>query len=850
MPFNVYFVYRGLMIGQKRAYSCIQRVAEVRSIRAALHALQTFLEQRHWEEAAKELQKLQKCRQESYECKDGLFSDQNSQKLSQPCTLDDHRGILEGFAAEAVPTASIPDAEAALASAEAALVYIFLREFEAAAAANDAPTMTHFFRMFPIIGRMNEGLDAYIRVITQRITLYTLQHTANDTASVTTATNGSVSSISATSVVDAGMASISLPSNTLNDSGISDGALSVSSSIFNTSLKSPSISEKNSTSVRTQGSILDSVLNKVHTSATNFNTTIASTSSLSGISTSSSIFGRFSHDSSNTASNDISVGISSGFSTLPGLLNTSASSRMTKLLEYVAKVMEMHVPVVIQSYGYTAACFILEQLHKACLQSCAILVEMFWKERQVARKLIYTQSYAFEFLIKSFSSSHSLQSSLYTNTPTITNTSNISRNSSVDKINVVTEEIDIKNIDLLLTEVSDMLHKWSLYDRFVARKFQVLHNESVKQMNSTVLFSSLLSPSLSSLNVEVYGRLESLYKNMELFFMRHSVEKAFQLNEQDTTSTPPISSFVDDIMYVLRKVINRALDTSQSALVQEILIGIKRIMEMDYIGIVQRQMLVCKGKLSNQTLSFKTSGSIKSPPRVENEENDFFSFIILLNNLDISQSYIKKIISDSTCEKSAPIKKLFPRENDTALVYQYIQSLVSLQDRFLDILNDGLNTLFLHFIKARLKRLLDDCFRKSLYVITSTYFDELEQEQPIQRQFVRGWDNLMVNFKNQLTDENMNRLVEISGQLVAKSLEGIISTLKVNELGAIRLDKDISAISSHIISYGSYHLHKLFIHVYAMIRVLCSDADAPITDTAALLSHSQIEALLKQIIRI
>ncbi|KAG4304681.1 hypothetical protein PORY_002074 [Pneumocystis oryctolagi] len=782
---------------------CIQRVAAVRSFRTALHVLQTTLEQRYWEDAALQLQQLRK--EWKTLCENPNEEEQHSFSMSE-----EGSGALHNFVALAVSTEAIPDAEAALTMAEESLVHVFLHGFEKAATEGDASLMTYFFRMFPIIGRANDGLNAYIRVVTQRISQYALQKRITDNSATSNATI------------------LSMPFNTLEKKNALNNEPSLSNgSSNNLIIGNPSTLtfSKFGTSVDASNIVTTSLdsLNTVDTSLHASNDLFHGFHDISSVETSTSTF----NDLSNTSI---------------CFLNASVSYCMTKLLEYVTKIMETHLPIVMQFYGHEAVLLVLKQLHDACVQRSKTLVDIFWKERQIEKKLVYIESYSFDFLIKSFSSPSFQFPFNTTNVASVIDINNVSGDTSIGLSSSATEKIHIKDIDLVLMEILDMLHKWSLYNRYITHKYweqkrsdnvEVLHDALV-QMDSAVTFSLSLSSLLSTSNVIVYERLVSFYKCAELFFMRHSVEKAFQLNEQDITSTPPMSSFVDDVI----KIVYRVLGTGVSALVQEIIIGVKRIMEMDYIGIIQRQIVGYQEKLNNQIILFKESNSIKSPPKIENKESDYLSFIILLNNLDTSQSYIEKIVLKSTDEENKTIKKVFPSENDAELVLRCIQSLMSLRDRFHNILNPRM-----------LKKLLTDCFQNSLYIITSAYFNELEQEQLVQRRFIHGWDNLMANFKSQLTDQNMNSLVKMSGQLVAEKLEKIISTLKVNELGAIRLDKDVSAISSHIISYGSYQLHKLFINVHAMLRVLCSDSDAPIPEVSPELSREEIDALLKHIVR-
>ncbi|KAK3710968.1 Golgi transport complex subunit 4 [Vermiconidia calcicola] len=73
--------------------------------------------------------------------------------------------VIEGaFAEEVVPTAEVPDSpRVTLEVASEGLCGLFLREFEKAAREGDGGRVTRFFKLFPLIGRKEVGLDAYGR---------------------------------------------------------------------------------------------------------------------------------------------------------------------------------------------------------------------------------------------------------------------------------------------------------------------------------------------------------------------------------------------------------------------------------------------------------------------------------------------------------------------------------------------------------------------------------------------------------------------------------------------------------------------------------------------------------------
>lgn len=78
--------------------------------------------------------------------------------------------VDSGFAGQVVPTSEVPDApRVTLDGAAESLCGLFLREFERAVQEGDGGGVTRYFKMFPLIGRGGEGLEAYGRYVCQGV---------------------------------------------------------------------------------------------------------------------------------------------------------------------------------------------------------------------------------------------------------------------------------------------------------------------------------------------------------------------------------------------------------------------------------------------------------------------------------------------------------------------------------------------------------------------------------------------------------------------------------------------------------------------------------------------------------
>ncbi|KAI5292953.1 hypothetical protein KEM55_007394, partial [Ascosphaera atra] len=246
------------------------------------------------------------------------------------------------------------------------------------------------------------------------------------------------------------------------------------------------------------------------------------------------------------------------------------ATALTKLFDQIAHIIDGHGPLVERHYGPGSMSRVIERLQVEADVQGGIILETWSEERRVDRKLTDIKSYAFTFLVQSF-----LPSRAGTGTPRV--------NSPAPGQAIEDESVDMKEVDALLNEMAIMLLRWSLYTRFLADKCSSAEEENPQAPE--FLTKSALAQKLDD-------RIIGPYNAMTTFFLRRSVEKAFQLDEQPVglsldlqapvapnASGPPfISSVVDDIMYIVNKVLQQSVETGQSAVVTSVIFTLNRVL--------------------------------------------------------------------------------------------------------------------------------------------------------------------------------------------------------------------------------------------------------------------------------
>ncbi|KAF2457484.1 COG4 transport protein-domain-containing protein [Lineolata rhizophorae] len=632
--------------------------------------------------------------------------------------------IDSSFAEEIVPTAEVPDPpRATLDAAAESLCGLFIREFDKAAKDGDGARVTRFFKLFPLIGRTDVGLDAYGRYVCH---------------------------------------------------GVASRA--------RTNLNS------GATAQRKEGFFYANVL--------------------------------------------------------------------TKLFEHIAQIVDGHEPIVERHYGTGMMIKVIQRLQVEADVQGGIILDSWYDERSVDRKLTDIKSYAFSFLVQSFLPSQKGSSGAPRAGSPAKRDRAAGRTSEDDGINM-------KEIDGMLGESAIMLGRWSLYTRFLALKDVGPGSEDA---DGPLTMPQFLAS--SNLAKKVSKSLTEPFNAMTVFFFRRSVERAFQLDEppaelslnlnKSLGSNPPfITSAVDDVMYIVNQVLQRTLATSQRPVVSAVVPAMSQILGgTDFVGMFQRKMrdesypkAVIQGGL---------------PP-----EDKVIAFLVLLNNLDVATDYIKRIVSthlgteergSGSGSSTEHLTNLFPFGTDAAFVASALRNMeTAVLTTATELLADGVNVVFHQVMKVRMRPILADAFRDIDYSLTEAELSAMREElgtgsedsggggttttttaaanmlahpnlraDAVPARFERGWNALTRPLRRILTERNYDRVLAASLGALARALEKRVWALYgrgVSDVGAARLERDVAGLAAAAVAGGRYGLRDAFARVVQMTVVMNLEED-------------------------
>jgi hypothetical protein len=495
---------------------------------------------------------------------------------------------------------------------------------------------------------------------------------------------------------------------------------------------------------------------------------------------------------------------------------------LTKLFEHIAQIVDGHEPLVAQHYGPGMMAKVIERLQIEADVQGGIVLDTWHEERNIDRKLTDVKSYPFSFLVQSY-----LQAQQTSNgTPRSSSPAGAPTRTSED------EGVDMKEVDGLLGESALMLGRYALYSRFISDKCASSQPED--RIDHGLVMPRFLAD--SNLQSKISSHLVQPFNAMTIFFFRRSVEKAFQLDESppDLTlnpnkplgSSPPfVTSAVDDVMYIVNQVCQRTLATSQRAVVAEVVPGISSVLGTDFIGMTQR-------KMRDESYP-KPVRAGELPP-----ENKVISFTVLINNLDIANDYIKRIVEQQLGRQNqetgkSPLQDLFPFGHDAVFVETKLKGLESaFVSKSTELLNDGITVLFANVLKPRIRPILAEAFRDIDYAPPEDgneidEDDEGDDADLVKSRFDRGWGVVIRPLKRILTAANFDRLLTQALNYLATALEKRIKQYygRVNELGAVRLERDISGIVTAAVAGGKYGLRDAFTKCTQMTLIMNMEDD-------------------------
>ncbi|XP_060041164.1 conserved oligomeric Golgi complex subunit 4 isoform X2 [Erinaceus europaeus] len=396
---------------------------------------------------------------------------------------------------------------------------------------------------------------------------------------------------------------------------------------------------------------------------------------------------------------------------------------LTLLFEGIARIVETHQPIVETYYGPGRLYTLIKYLQVECDRQVEKVVDKFIKQRDYHQQFRHVQN-------------------------------NMMRNSA-------TEKIEPRELDPILTEVTLMNARSELYLRFLRKRisadFEVgdsMAAEEVRQEHQKCLDKLLNNCLLSCTMQELIG----FYITMEEYFMRETVNKAVALDTYEKGQLT--SSMVDDVFYIVKKCIGRALSSSSIDCLCAMINLATTELESDF-----RDVLCNKLRMGFPATTFQ----------------------------DIQRGVTSAVnIMHSSLQQGKFDTKGIESTDEAKLSF-----LVTLNN--VEVCSENISTL---------KKTLEE------------EFNDYEANDPWVQQFILNLEQQMSEFKASLSPVIYDSLTGLMTSLVAVELEKVVLKSSFNRLGGLQFDKELRSLIAYLTTVTTWTIRDKFARLSQMATIL------------------------------
>ncbi|XP_008061502.1 conserved oligomeric Golgi complex subunit 4 isoform X2 [Carlito syrichta] len=445
---------------------------------------------------------------------------------------------------------------------------------------------------------------------------------------------------------------------------------------------------------------------------------------------------------------------------------------LTLLFEGIARIVETHQPIVETYYGPGRLYTLIKYLQVECDRQVEKVVDKFIKQRDYHQQFRHVQN-------------------------------NLMRNSA-------TEKIEPRELDPILTEVTLMNARSELYLRFLRKRissdFEVgdsMASEEVKQEHQKWLDKLLNNCLLSCTMQELIG----LYITMEEYFMRETVNKAVALDTYEKGQLT--SSMVDDVFYIVKKCIGRALSSSSIDCLCAMINLATTELESDFRDVLCNKLRMGFPATTLQDIQRGVTSAVN----------------IMHSSLQQGKFDTKGIESTDEAKMSflSDCTKLFSQgiggEQAQAKFDSCLSDLAAVSNKFRDLLQEGLTELNSTAVKPQVQPWINT-FLSVSHNIEEEEFNDYEANDPWVQQFILNLEQQMAEFKASLSPVIYDSLTGLMTSLVAVELEKVVLKSTFNRLGGLQFDKELRSLIAYLTTVTTWTIRDKFARLSQMATIL------------------------------
>lgn len=476
---------------------------------------------------------------------------------------------------------------------------------------------------------------------------------------------------------------------------------------------------------------------------------------------------------------------------------------LTALFESIALVVDQHQPVVEKYYGVGKMASVITRLLQECDRVTKSLLEGWEEERGMKRKLVDTGA-------------KSLNLRQQQGPP-----------SAIDE-----EVVDPREIDKALTETAQMSGRWSLFRKFLFERLEEDEQENQadppqkSEVNDktpsaapqlSLQFQAVEASACKQLFEDVLG---AYYLPLEIWYTYTTIEKAHRLSALDTSTAYASTTAPDDVFYILKIVLQRVLSTGSAPAVAHATARLRDVLDVGHAGAIKRRL--------DDIYRGSGPGSAAAARGEKGERELRLAFIMSLNDLDVSSGHLERLVRDA--QDSAALTQNF-LTHELSGIRADIVSLLMLQSKFRATLRSGIEQLFNQLVRPKLRTFVPDVYRDVSYVLSEEEYAAAEYTDVVRKRFIRALDILLDGYKEAFTEPNFRLFFGALVDVLIRPWEKFVMGMRFNELGAVRFDRDLRAIVTHISSQTAFgDVRDKFARLQQISQLLNLDNEEDVAD--------------------
>lgn len=524
-----------------------------------------------------------------------------------------------------------------------------------------------------------------------------------------------------------------------------------------------------------------------------------------------------------------------------------------QLFENVSMMLSQHGPLINKYYGETypeAIKFVVTKIQREVDSQIGLVNDTFFDVRRIDKVIQDIKLHRFHLLNKR------------------TSMDTAETDTEVDD----TDFVSIVEVGDLINEFASILHHWSLYCNFITVKYY-----TVDQQSDDVKLPTLIAE--SNYTKKIYSKYLPAFESLYRFHFRRSIEKAISIEETPSLDLylsassiskppdqPPISSVIEDFILVLNSTLRSVIDTAQPATLKNFLTTCLPMIQDDFINGFLIKSLNENQPRYNASLSLITVAGVLSgtaSPGVTRSSTPlpesgaagmgFFKgassalgnvvaptaanniklsqFVIYLNTVAMGQEYVEKIFNNLTKKDEKTLKRNYPFGKDGEKIYyvletEFLTPIVGVMNK---IIQDSLLNFYNQSLKNKIVTLINEVFpdvNDSNYII---YSSSVLNDTTSILKFTNTWQSLIRPYKQTfhktlVFDKLLRLLVMNLASLIEKRIMALLKKFKINELGSMKLEKDLSFIINEVCE-DNYELRERFVRVTQLVLLVGMDDD-------------------------